>query len=112
MNDDDILTSEEASEFLATLGMSHGVPTLAKLRCTGGGPLFLRCGRSIRYRRRRLREYANSRTVELTSTSAQPLEAAKGTVVVDIDCKPGGANGLDSLEEHHACGSRSRSPAP
>ena len=110
MNDDDILTSEEASEFLATLGMSHSVPTLAKLRCTGGGPLFLRCGRSIRYRRHRLREYANSRTVELTSTSAQPLEVA--SVGADIDCKPGDVNGLDLREEEHARGSRSRSPAP
>jgi hypothetical protein len=75
MSDDDLLTSDEASEYLATLGMSHSVPTLAKLRCIGGGPLFLRCGRSIRYRRRRLREYASRRTVELESTSALPVEA-------------------------------------
>jgi hypothetical protein len=76
MSDDDFLTPAEASEFLATLGMSHTAPTLAKLRCTGGGPLFLRCGRSIRYRRHRLREYAEQRTVELTSTSATAVEVA------------------------------------
>jgi hypothetical protein len=70
MSDDDLLTAEEASEFLARLGMSQSVHTLAKLRCTGGGPLFLRCGRRIRYRRHRLSEYAAQRTIELTSTSA------------------------------------------
>ena len=72
MGNDDLLTAEESSEYLKERGISHTVPTLAKLRCLGDGPLFLRCGRSIRYRRHRLDEYANRRTVELSSTSAQP----------------------------------------
>jgi hypothetical protein len=74
MNEDDLLTPEEASEFLAERGLSHSVTTLAKLRCLGGGPLFLRCGRSIRYRRHRLTEYAAARTVEMASTSGVAAE--------------------------------------
>ena len=70
MGNDDLLTAEEASEYLKERGISHTAPTLAKLRCLGDGPLFLRCGRSIRYRRKRLDEYADRRTVELSSTSA------------------------------------------
>jgi len=76
MSDDDLLTADEASEYLKERGISHSNPTLAKLRCTGDGPLFLRCGRSIRYRRHRLREYADRRTVELSSTSALAVETA------------------------------------
>jgi hypothetical protein len=72
MDDDDLLTAEDASEYLKERGISHTVSTLAKLRCLGDGPLFLRCGRSIRYRRHRLDEYAKQRTVELSSTAAQP----------------------------------------
>jgi hypothetical protein len=70
MSDDDLLDAIEASEFLTQLGDPHTESTLAKKRCVGGGPVYLLIGRRIRYKRHRLREYRDSRTREMTSTSA------------------------------------------
>lgn len=42
--------------------------TLSKLRCVGGGPKFVRLGRSVAYRETDLREWADRRPA-LTSTS-------------------------------------------
>jgi hypothetical protein len=75
MNEDDLLNSGEASKYLAGLGLPHTASTLAKLRTLGGGPVYLRIGRNIRYHRHRLREYVAGRTVELSSTSARQPES-------------------------------------
>jgi hypothetical protein len=70
LDDSDILAPEEAAAFLTELGDRTSKATLAKRRCTGGGPLFQRFGRHIRYKRSRLREYAATRvSPELRSTS-------------------------------------------
>jgi len=73
MIEDDLLNSDEASEYLAQLGLPHTASTLAKLRTLGGGPVYLRIGRNIRYRRHRLHEYVAGRTVELTSTAGAAI---------------------------------------
>ena len=73
MNEDDLLNSDKSSEYLAELGLPHTVSTLAKLRTLGGGPVYLRIGRNIRYRRHRLREYVAGRTIALASTASAPI---------------------------------------
>ena len=39
MNDNDLLTPREATEYLAQFGMSRSPTTLAKLRVFGNGPV-------------------------------------------------------------------------
>ena len=75
MGEYDLFNADEASKYLAELGLPHTVSTLAKLRTIGGGPVYLRIGRNIRYRRHRLHEYVAGRTVELSSTAAQQPES-------------------------------------
>jgi len=45
MSDESYLTPREAAQYLHT-----SASTLAKLRVYGGGPVFCRIGRAIRYR--------------------------------------------------------------
>jgi hypothetical protein len=60
------------------------VSTLAKLRCWGGGPEFLKLGRKVAYRRAALDEWLAARVVRNTSDAARlpgrlaqaPAEAA------------------------------------
>jgi hypothetical protein len=64
------LTPDEASSFLADMGLPIAPSTLAKMRCIGGGPMFQTFGRAPRYTPERLREYALSRlSGERRSTS-------------------------------------------
>jgi hypothetical protein len=64
------LDPDEASAFLVGLGLPHAPSTLKKLRCTGGGPTFVKFGRFARYREDWLREYALSRvSAPMRSTS-------------------------------------------
>jgi hypothetical protein len=70
MSDDDLLQASEAAEYLREIGLPHTASTLAKLRTNGNGPIYLRIGRGIRYRRSRLREYVTGRTREMASTSS------------------------------------------
>jgi hypothetical protein len=75
MSDYDFLDPAEAVIFLNNLGHKTSKATLAKLRCVGGGPLFQKFGKDIRYRPERLREYATSRRspeMRSTSESANP----------------------------------------
>jgi hypothetical protein len=46
------------------------VTTLAKLRCIGGGPEFLKLGRKVLYRRADLAKWLNARRVANTTEAA------------------------------------------
>jgi excisionase family DNA binding protein len=59
---DRLLKPNEAAEFL---GLGHS--TLAKLRVSGGGPNFLKLGRSVRYSREDLQRWADERSRRSTS---------------------------------------------
>lgn len=69
-----ILTTREAAE---VTGLA--VPTLNKLRVYGGGPLFCKLGRSVRYRRVDLEEWLAARVVSSTS-EALPSKQRAGEV--------------------------------
>lgn len=43
------------------------VPTLEKLRCNGGGPVYLKLGRAVRYRASDLDEWLAKRAISSTS---------------------------------------------
>lgn len=49
------------------------VATLAKLRCVGGGPKYLKLGRKIVYRRSDLSDWLNARRVANTTEAALTL---------------------------------------
>jgi hypothetical protein len=49
------------------------VATLAKLRCIGGGPEYLKLGRKVVYRRTDLATWLNARRVSNTTESAISL---------------------------------------
>ena len=56
-----LLAPPAASEFLAKFGVRAAIPTLAKLRCVGGGPAFRRYGRRVVYERLELIRWIESR---------------------------------------------------
>jgi predicted DNA-binding transcriptional regulator AlpA len=47
------------------------VPTLEKLRCTGGGPRYCKLGRAVRYRVSDLDDWVASHVVRDTSDAAR-----------------------------------------
>jgi len=55
----------------AALRTGLAVPTLEKLRCTGGGPRYCKLGRSVRYRISDLDEWVASHVVRDTSDSGR-----------------------------------------
>ena len=59
---DGFITETEAADYLC-----QSIRTLQKWRVTGFGPHFYKPGRSVRYRRRDLREWAESRRRRHTS---------------------------------------------
>ena len=59
-----ILTTSEAARYLG-LAMS----TLNKWRCHGGGPVFVKLGRAVRYRHEDLDTYISTRSLSSTSQS-------------------------------------------
>jgi predicted DNA-binding transcriptional regulator AlpA len=63
--DEPVLNTREAS---ALLGLA--VPTLNKLRVYGDGPIFLKLGRAVRYRRADLESWLASRVRRSTSDKA------------------------------------------
>jgi excisionase family DNA binding protein len=65
MEHDTILTTEEAARYLKV-----SKRYLEKLRTTGGGPVFLKADRIVRYRRRDLEEYLESLQARSTSQVA------------------------------------------
>ena len=62
LDPDALFTESQASEFLQI-----SVRTLQAWRVRGGGPPFVKCGRSVRYRRRDLLSWVDQETVEHTS---------------------------------------------
>jgi predicted DNA-binding transcriptional regulator AlpA len=61
---DRLLKPTEAAEFLGL-----GDSTLAKLRVFGGGPIFRKLGRSVRYAATDLQHWADERSRRSTSDS-------------------------------------------
>jgi hypothetical protein len=72
--EDDALTTAEAAKFLGC-----SASKLNKARILGGGPIFYKDGRSVRYIRRDLRTYRDAR--KRRSTSEAPPAAAPTAVV-------------------------------
>jgi hypothetical protein len=66
--DDDAMLDAQAAERLIGLRMA----TLAKMRCMGGGPPFVKAGRRVLYRRSDLIAWLNARRVRNT-TEAQSV---------------------------------------
>ncbi|MEP1520173.1 helix-turn-helix domain-containing protein [Ascidiaceihabitans sp.] len=62
---DGFIAEEKAADFLC-----QSVRTIQKWRVTGFGPSFFKSGRSIRYRRRELMEWAETRRCSNTSYGA------------------------------------------
>lgn len=58
---------EVLTEIEAAPRVGLAVSTLQKLRVTGGGPRFLKLGRSVRYRSQDLEEFLAGRVVSSTS---------------------------------------------
>jgi predicted DNA-binding transcriptional regulator AlpA len=62
---------DNPQELLRTSGAAAitglSVSTLNKLRCSGGGPAFLKLGRAVRYKAVDLKDWLDSRRVMSTS---------------------------------------------
>jgi hypothetical protein len=67
-DEDAILDARAAARFLGL-----AVATLAKMRCVGGSPAFIKAGRKVGYRRSDLRAWQNARRVHNTSEAAHFL---------------------------------------
>jgi helix-turn-helix protein len=63
-----ILHARAAARFLGL-----AVATLAKMRCMGGGPPFVKAGRRVLYRRSDLIEWLNARRVRNTTEAAHSV---------------------------------------
>ena len=57
-----VMTVQQASEYLGL-----AVSTLNKWRCLGGGPVFIKMGRAVRYRTEDLERYICGNTTSSTS---------------------------------------------
>jgi hypothetical protein len=72
----DRLPPQAASRYLAdTYGIANSVDTLARGRCVGTGPEFIRIGRAIRYSRTALDAYARRITSPLMRSTHEPAMA-------------------------------------
>jgi len=69
MIDDDSMLDAQATERLIGLRMA----TLAKMRCMGGGPPFVKAGRRVLYRRGDLIAWLNARRVMNTTEAAHSV---------------------------------------
>lgn len=61
-NDDPVLDAISAATFIGL-----AAPTLAKMRCLGGGPQYIKMGRKIGYRRSDLSAWLSARRVNNTT---------------------------------------------
>jgi hypothetical protein len=68
-DDDRPMDPRAASAHLEKRGFPLAEATLAKFRCVGGGPAFLRYGRRILYRPSALNDWLAVRVRELRNTS-------------------------------------------
>lgn len=57
------LNTQEASEYLRTLGIEFAPQTLEKWRCRGGGPPYKKISMRVYYERNVLDEFAKGTTV-------------------------------------------------
>lgn len=74
----DLLNTEAAADALEAMGLRREVTTLEKLRWCGGGPKFIRAGRSIIYRRSDLAAWVQAKLEPpVGSTSEYPEREAK-----------------------------------
>ncbi len=62
---DPLLDEEAAADFLKL-----SAKTLRKWRCVGGGPVFVKLGRSVRYERSGLQQFVQERVRRSTSDTA------------------------------------------
>jgi len=67
-NDEQILDAKAAARFLGV-----AIATLAKMRCKGGSPTFIKAGRKILYRKADLIAWRNVRLVRNTTEAALSL---------------------------------------
>jgi predicted DNA-binding transcriptional regulator AlpA len=70
---DAVLDPEAASEYL---GWRISVQTLARYRCEGKGPRFIKLGSRVGYRRSALDEWMKTRERTSTSATRPPLQPA------------------------------------
>jgi Helix-turn-helix domain len=68
-HDDEAMLDAQAAERL--IGLSKA--TLAKMRCMGGGPPFVKAGRRVLYRRGDLLQWLRERRVRNTTEAAHVL---------------------------------------
>jgi len=66
LDDNQVLNAREAARFIGV-----AVSTLAKMRCLGGSPAFVKAGRKVLYRRCDLIEWLIARRVRNTTQSAR-----------------------------------------
>jgi hypothetical protein len=67
--DDDAMLDAEAAERLIGLRKA----TLAKMRCIGGGPPFVKAGRRVLYRRADIKAWLDARRVKNTTEAAHSV---------------------------------------
>jgi excisionase family DNA binding protein len=72
-SDEGYLSPRQAAAYL-----NSSPSTLAKLRCTGGGPAFTRIGRAVRYRRSDLDAWMAARLVTSVSHGRAAMAARGG----------------------------------
>ncbi len=64
---------ETTNAVTAAIFTGLAVATLAKLRCLGGGPAYLKLGRKVVYRRADLADWLNARQVANTTQASLRL---------------------------------------
>ena len=67
-DDNALLDVPAAARFLGL-----AVPTLAKMRCVGGSPIFIKAGRKVLYHRSDLIAWLNARRVRNTTEAAHTV---------------------------------------
>jgi hypothetical protein len=65
IDDDGILDAQAAARFIGV-----ALSSLAKMRCLGGSPMFIKAGRKVLYRRSDLITWLNTRRVSNTAEAA------------------------------------------
>ena len=69
MTDDDLMFDVQAAARFTGIA----VATLAKMRCMGGGPLFVKLGRRVVYRRSDVIAWLDARRVKNTTEAAHSV---------------------------------------
>lgn len=77
--DERLLNRVEASAFLAELGYRVSAATLAKLACSGDGPLMTTFGRAVLYHPKVLLDWAEGRSRLRVNTSGNGVAASRAT---------------------------------